>query len=177
MVIGNQFIVPLSCLVFKVDGDTDSPAVQREFEKVIGENVQKVAPMTTVEMPGGQSLFDRGQRRSRAGGVKEKETVVEEAHDAIVHDLEEEEDAVEVFKNPMKQQTHRKATMQTISHSVSLANGHLKGGGRGGGGNAAVTINGYGPGPNQMNGHVPNGKPNFRNMLEEADNYPIHSYM
>lgn len=147
MLIGNQSNSP-----FKVDGDTDSPAVQREFEKVIKEHIQKAA----AEAPPGKEgslvpgkLFDRSQRRG-------KEAVEEQ--DAIVHDLEE-------TSSPVKK------SVQTISHHVSLANGHLK--------RKGVTMaNGVGPAAfQQQNGHVPNGRPNFRNMLEEADNYPIHSYM
>lgn len=90
-----------------------------------------------------------------------------EEQDAIVHDLEEN-------SSPVK-----RSSVATISRNVSMGNGHVKR-------NNAVALNGYGPHAsatttthqqNQQNGHIPNGKPNFRNMLEEADNYPIHSYM
>lgn len=159
MLIGNQ-----SILSFKVDGDTDSPAVQREFEKVIKQNVQKV--VQRVQTPGPSrpneddarnlvpgSLYARNQRAGGGGGGGGRQGRFEE-DDAIVHDLE-----ASPAKKPM---------VATISHRVG-------GGGGGGGGMANGHVrNGYGP---PQNGHIPNGKPNFRNMLEEADNYPIHSYM
>lgn len=163
MLIGNQSNSP-----FKVDGDTDSPTVQREFEKVIKEHIQKAeeaaAPGKEAE-PGGVArslvpgnLFDRSERRGKQMESKQ----AEEEQDAIVHDLEE------TSSSPVKK------SVQTISHHVSLANGHLK--------RKGVTMaNGVGPAAGvsqqQQNGHIPNGRPNFRNMLEEADNYPIHSYM
>lgn len=51
----------------------------------------------------------------------------------------------------------------TISHHVSLVNGHTK--------NSASRS-----GKTGMNGHIANGRPTFRNMLDEAEN-PIDSYM
>lgn len=51
----------------------------------------------------------------------------------------------------------------TISHHVSLINGHVK--------NSASRS-----GKTGANGHIANGRPTFRNMLDEADN-PIDSYM
>lgn len=157
MLIGNQLFHS-----FKVDGDTDSPAVQREFEKVIGESILKLAQGPSTQAVPTGSLYDR----SRGGGPKTQLKRVEqelEEQDAIVHDLEqEEEQAARV--------NQAKRSVATISQHVSLGNGHLK--------RNAVTLNGFGPpAGQQMNGHIPNGKPNFRNMLEEADNYPIHSYM
>lgn len=160
MLIGNQLFRS-----FKVDGDTDSPVVQREFEKVIKEYILKVAEqrMDTPSATGTggglvpANLFDPSQRlggnANRFRKIPTKEELEEQ--DAIVHDLEE-------HTSPVKR------SVATISKHVSLANGHVK--------KNAVTLNGYGP-PTQQNGHIPNGKPNFRNMLEEADNYPIHSYM
>lgn len=48
----------------------------------------------------------------------------------------------------------------TISHHISLVNG----------GPRADAI--------KQNGHVvANGKPSFRNMLDDADNHPVDSYM
>lgn len=51
----------------------------------------------------------------------------------------------------------------TISHHVSLVNGHVK--------KSASRS-----GKTGANGHIANGRPTFRNMLDEADN-PIDSYM
>lgn len=126
---------------------------------MIAENIQKM--VAAVPTPGPSdttpSLYNRSQR-SQAAAVRRVQQELEE-QDAIVHDLEE-------ISSPAKR------NVATISHHVSgggLANGHLK--------KNAVRINGYGPRTQQANGHIPNGKPNFRNMLEEAENYPIHSYM
>lgn len=138
--------------------------MQREFEKVIKEHIQKAATQGAAAssaanglgeakslVPG--SLFDRSRRTGGGGGGANKKHL-EEEEDAIVHDLEE-------LASPSKR------SVQTISHHVSLANGHLK--------KKGVTMaNGV---ANQANGHIPNGKMNFKNVLEEAENYPIHSYM
>lgn len=145
---------------FKVDGDTDSPAVQREFEKVIGEKIQRVAKAMSTQGPSTKSvvagnLYDRSQRQPHPQRDRRMERQEIEEQDAIVHDLEDGEE-------------FRSKPVATVSQKVSLANGHVK--------RNAVTLNGYGP-PTQMNGHIPNGKPTFRKMLEEADSYPIHSYM
>lgn len=51
----------------------------------------------------------------------------------------------------------------TISHHVSLVNGNVK--------NSASRS-----GKTGLNGHIANGRPTFRNMLDEAEN-PIDSYM
>lgn len=51
----------------------------------------------------------------------------------------------------------------TISHHVSLVNGHLK--------NSASRS-----GKTGMNGHIANGRPSFRTMLDETEQ-PIDSYM
>ena len=140
--------------------------MQREFEKVIKEHIQKTTATAAAAAGEAQSLlpggmFDRTQRggAKRKAGSRQEE---EEEPDAIVHDLEE-------ASSPVKN------SVQTISHHVSLANGHLKNNNDQSRDRKEVTMaNGFGP---QANGHLPNGKMNFRNMLEEADNYPIHSYM
>lgn len=73
--------------------------------------------------------------------------------------------------NPMQ---NREATLHDLEDDVPLgtiptisqhvANGH-----------AGKTIKSVQK-PGQ-NGHIPNGRPNFRNMLEDAENYQIDSHM
>uniref|UniRef100_A0AAG5CW23 Adenylate kinase active site lid domain-containing protein n=1 Tax=Anopheles atroparvus TaxID=41427 RepID=A0AAG5CW23_ANOAO len=133
-----------------VDGDTDSPTVQREFERIVRVNMERVLnsghatdlsqedtaearDVPAVQIGNFRSVLQRSQPSSM---------------DAIVQDLETESVP---------------GAVPTISHHVSLANGHLPGSGKVGG-------------PTK-NGFVPNGRPNFRNMLEEADNYPIDSHI
>ncbi|XP_035909092.1 adenylate kinase isoenzyme 5 isoform X5 [Anopheles stephensi] len=125
-----------------VDGDTDSPSVQREFERIVRVNMERVLnsclgqtdpdqhdDIPPVQIGTFKTVLQRTQRNSM---------------DAIVQDLD----------------TEMPGAVPTISHHVSLANGHLPGSGK-----AA------------KNGYVPNGRPNFRNMLEEADSYPIDSHI
>uniref|UniRef100_A0A182MEY9 Adenylate kinase isoenzyme 5 n=1 Tax=Anopheles culicifacies TaxID=139723 RepID=A0A182MEY9_9DIPT len=128
----------------RVDGDTDSPSVQREFERIVRVNMERVLnsglvqtdpdkndDIAPVQIGTFKTVLQRTQRNSM---------------DAIVQDLD----------------TEMPGAVPTISHHVSLANGHLPGSGK-----AGPTKNGY----------VPNGRPNFRNMLEEADSYPIDSHI
>ncbi|XP_041775317.1 uncharacterized protein LOC121595418 isoform X2 [Anopheles merus] len=126
-----------------VDGDTDSPTVQREFERIVRVNVERVLnsdrPDSTGDIPPVQigtfkTVLQRSQRT--------------DSMDAIVQDLDAD----------------MPGAVPTISHHVSLANGHLPGSGK------------VGIQP-AKNGYVPNGRPNFRNMLEEADSYPIDSHI
>lgn len=131
----------------KVDGDTDSPTVQREFERIVRDNIQKVLKQqesagnraTEAITPVRIGNFKSAIQRSRKSAAKSSSQ-----QDAIVHDLDADVPGV----------------VPTISHHVSLANGHLGGGG-------AVPVA-------ARNGHVPNGKLNFRNMLDEADHYDSH---
>lgn len=73
-------------------------------------------------------------------------------------------------------------TVPTISHHVSLANGHLRNRSSAGAGpnhssvySAKKPANN--PNQNQQNGYIPNGGFNFRDVLQEAENNPIDSYM
>ena len=81
------------------------------------------------------------------------------------------------FSNSRKNLNHnqnREATLHDLEDDVPLgtiptisqhvANGH-----------AGKTIKSVQK-PGQ-NGHIPNGRPNFRNMLEDAENYHIDSHM
>ncbi|XP_030377755.1 adenylate kinase isoenzyme 5 isoform X1 [Scaptodrosophila lebanonensis] len=128
-----------------VDGDTDSPSVQREFERLIRNHIQALLQKsdgTDVSAPMGNNVLRNEQT------------------DAILHDLE----------------TNVPGAVPTISHHVSMMNGHLKN--RGSGKHAT----------NMMNGNIrtrpetgPVGTPaqprDFRHILEEAERYPVDSYM
>lgn len=119
----------------KVDGDTDSPTVQREFERIVRDNIQKVLnqDITPVKIGTFKNAIQQGRN-----------STVQKNADAIVHDLDADVPGV----------------VPTISHHVSLANGHLGG---------AVAAGGA-----TRNGYIPNGRPNFRNMLQEADSFDTH---
>ncbi|XP_062705813.1 adenylate kinase isoenzyme 5 isoform X2 [Aedes albopictus] len=118
-----------------VDGDTDSPTVQREFERIVRDNIQKVLnqDITPVKIGTFKNAIQQGRN-----------STVQKNADAIVHDLDADVPGV----------------VPTISHHVSLANGHLGGVATAGGAN--------------RNGYIPNGRPNFRNMLQEADSFDTH---
>ncbi|XP_049548388.1 uncharacterized protein LOC125959605 [Anopheles darlingi] len=133
-----------------VDGDTDSPSVQREFERIVRVNIERVLNSGL----GSDSAKDREAPAAVQIGSFKNVLHRTQQHassvDAIVQDLD----------------TDMPGAVPTISHHVSLANGHLPGNGKAG--------SGAGSG---KNGFIPNGRPNFRNMLEEADSYPIDSHI
>lgn len=75
--------------------------------------------------------------------------------DAILHDLE----------------NNVPGAVPTISNHVSLMNGHLKNR------NSAKNVNNH-VNKSAMNGDVRTGQAmDFRHMLEEAERYPVDSYM
>ncbi|ALC39019.1 CG9541 [Drosophila busckii] len=133
-----------------VDGDTDSPSVQREFERLIRNHIQHLLNKTD------------GQNNAEAGQVNH--VIRNEQTDAILHDLE----------------TNVPGAVPTISHHVSMMNGHLK--------NQESALASAKRPAQMMNGHV-GGRPgtgpvaplaqpvDFRHMLEEAERYPVDSYM
>ncbi|XP_062142666.1 adenylate kinase isoenzyme 5 isoform X1 [Drosophila sulfurigaster albostrigata] len=133
-----------------VDGDTDSPSVQREFERLIRNHIQQL----TNKVPEGEDVTE-----SLGNHVMRNEQT-----DAILHDLE----------------TNVPGSVPTISHHVSMMNGHLK--------NRGSALTGAKRPTQLMNGHAP-GRPgtgpvaplaqpvDFRHMLEEAERYPVDSYM
>ncbi|XP_037711267.1 adenylate kinase isoenzyme 5 isoform X3 [Drosophila subpulchrella] len=131
-----------------VDGDTDSPSVQREFERLIRNHIQRLLNKT-----------DDTDETATLGN----QMMRNEQTDAILHDLE----------------TNVPGTVPTISHHVSMMNGHLK--------NRGSALGSGKHHGQMMNGHVP-GRPgtgpvaqpvpvDFRHMLEEAERYPVDSYM
>nr|NP_609263.2 uncharacterized protein Dmel_CG9541, isoform C [Drosophila melanogaster]AAF52730.2 uncharacterized protein Dmel_CG9541, isoform C [Drosophila melanogaster] len=131
-----------------VDGDTDSPSVQREFERLIRNHIQRLLNKTD-DIDDSANLGNQMMRNEQT--------------DAILHDLE----------------TNVPGAVPTISHHVSMMNGHLK--------NRGSAVGSGKPHGQMMNGHVPGrpgtgpvGQPapvDFRHMLEEAERYPVDSYM
>ncbi|XP_034667922.1 adenylate kinase isoenzyme 5 isoform X1 [Drosophila subobscura] len=133
-----------------VDGDTDSPSVQREFERLIRNHIQQ--------------LLNQGDDTDATAPLG-NQVLRNEQTDAILHDLE----------------TNVPGAVPTISHHVSMMNGHLKN-------RSSARGHSSGKQPTQMmNGHVPGRPPtgpvpqpvpvDFRHMLEEAERYPVDSYM
>ncbi|XP_055906163.1 adenylate kinase isoenzyme 5 isoform X2 [Eupeodes corollae] len=141
-----------------VDGDTDSPSVQREFEKIIRNHIQKLTTNPNQNM---NDLNNRPHTTTMRN--------VSDQTDAILNDLE----------------NNVPGAVPTISHHVSMMNGHLKSNNvnsnninnmnhhqYGGGGVGSVGIGAK----TGMNGNA--GKPmDFRHMLEEAERHPVDSYM
>lgn len=111
-------------LYFQIDGDPDSPSVQREFDRVIRTHIQSADGKLTQQNTRNPIDENRIQR------------------DTIVHDLEDVPGVV-----------------PTISHHVSLANGHI--------GNKKPL----------GNGNAVQGRQTLRNMLEEAESYNIDTHM
>ncbi|XP_061390134.1 adenylate kinase isoenzyme 5 [Musca vetustissima] len=140
-----------------IDGDTDSPSVQREFEKSIRNHIQNLTGATANnvgQMGGG------GGGMPLAGGVAAGGRMDQQT-DAILQDLE----------------NNVPGAVPTISHHVSLMNGHLKNRNTSG---HQLANNNNNKGPNSyMNGDIgQTGQTmDFRHMLEEAERYPVDSYM
>lgn len=133
--------------VTQVDGDTDSPSVQKEFEKIIVKQTQQLLDDAAAATRAAAKQ-DSGRGSSGATGISTGKLY---QRDTLVEDLE---DAAPPGMVP------------TIAHHISLMNGHI-GSGRVG------SINGL---PNGLTQHIPNGKPNFRTMLNESED-PVNSYM
>ncbi|XP_052851693.1 adenylate kinase isoenzyme 5 isoform X2 [Drosophila gunungcola] len=135
-----------------VDGDTDSPSVQREFERLIRNHIQRL--LNKTDDTDDAAPLDNQMMRN-------------EQTDAILHDLE----------------TNVPGAVPTISHHVSMMNGHLKnrGSALGSGKHQGQMMNGHVPGrPGTGTGNGPVAQPatvDFRHMLEEAERYPVDSYM
>ncbi|XP_041566498.1 uncharacterized protein LOC108141684 isoform X2 [Drosophila elegans] len=135
-----------------VDGDTDSPSVQREFERLIRNHIQRLLNKTD-DTDDAVPLDNQMMRNEQT--------------DAILHDLE----------------TNVPGAVPTISHHVSMMNGHLKnrGSALGSGKHQGQMMNGHVPGrPGTGTGNGPVVQPvpvDFRHMLEEAERYPVDSYM
>lgn len=129
---------------FQIDGDTDSPSVQREFEKSIRNHIQNVTGALNNNIQ---------------PGITAAATRMDQQTDAILQDLE----------------NNVPGAVPTISHHVSLMNGHLKN--HNASGNQLANNNKH---PSSyMNGDIgQTGQTmDFRHMLEEAERYPVDSYM
>ncbi|XP_050319436.1 adenylate kinase isoenzyme 5 isoform X1 [Bactrocera neohumeralis] len=126
-----------------VDGDTDSPSVQREFEKIIRQHIQ------SIEQTGPLGMNNMADAAVMTNHVDHDQT------DAILQDLE----------------NNVPGAVPTISHHVSLMNGHLKNRNSSAANNGGVLMNGDA----RMAGLT--GGIDFRHMLQEAERYPVDSYM
>ncbi|XP_039950074.1 adenylate kinase isoenzyme 5 isoform X2 [Bactrocera tryoni] len=126
-----------------VDGDTDSPSVQREFEKIIRQHIQ------SIEQTGPLGMNNMADAAVMTNHVDHDQT------DAILQDLE----------------NNVPGAVPTISHHVSLMNGHLKNRNSSAANNGGVVMNGDA----RMAGLT--GGIDFRHMLQEAERYPVDSYM
>lgn len=143
-----------------MDGDTDSAGVQQEFVKVIQKNVETLlgqrsdAALSAIENIGKLYTSDR----RRAASTRQSGNAANQAtHQISVQDIEE------IDVSPP-------GVVPTISHHMSLMNGHI-----GGGSKPDAVANAT----SKLNGGqrlVANGRPSFRNMLNDAED-PIDSYM
>lgn len=120
--------------------------MQKEFERVVNMQIESL----TEHLPSKPNVLTVHERSSASnrkpeGNTQNHHNHQNNVHDAIVHDLENEVPG----------------TISTISHHISLANGHL-------GPNATKTA---------MNGHIPNGRPSLKNMLEDADSFTMDSHI
>ncbi|XP_055852067.1 adenylate kinase isoenzyme 5 isoform X2 [Episyrphus balteatus] len=140
-----------------VDGDTDSPSVQREFEKIIRNHIQKLT-VNPNQNPNNMMMNDLNNRPHTTTMRN-----VTEQTDAILNDLE----------------NNVPGAVPTISHHVSMMNGHLKSNSNNVNSNNVNNMNHHamvGGVKTGMNGNA--GKPmDFRHMLEEAERHPVDSYM
>ncbi|XP_028898851.1 adenylate kinase isoenzyme 5 isoform X2 [Zeugodacus cucurbitae] len=130
-----------------VDGDTDSPSVQREFEKIIRQHIQSSEQNGT-----GSTNNNMADAAVMTNHVDHDQT------DAILQDLE----------------NNVPGAVPTISHHVSLMNGHLKNRNNSAANNLNsnhVAMNGDARMPGLT------GVIDFRHMLQEAERYPVDSYM
>ncbi|XP_037959021.1 adenylate kinase isoenzyme 5 [Teleopsis dalmanni] len=143
-----------------VDGDTDSPSVQREFERIIRGHIQIYQHVgTKANMPNqGINTYQSGLVNNSIRGGQNHTNA--EQTETILQDLE----------------NNVPGAVPTISHHVSLMNGHLR--------NSSATNNFNNKKSNShattMNGDVrarTGQAMDFRHMLEEAERYPVDSYM
>lgn len=142
---------------FKIDGDTDSAPVQREFEKIVRKQIEKLDG--SEAQSNSQDIDDDVNLANFGSLYKREESSSHNDQDTVVHDLEDE---------------GMPGTIPTISHHVSMANGHL-GGARSG--SYKKKQNNYAQSKSGQNGFIPNGRPNFRNMLEESEGHSMDSHI
>lgn len=134
---------------FQVDGDADSPSVQREFERLIRNHIQQ--------------LIGKGEDEND-NETLDNHMIRNDQTDAILHDLE----------------TNMPGAVPTISHHVSMMNGHLKNQESSADNvkRATTIMNGHGPVRPGTGPVAPLVEPvDFRHMLDEAERYTVDSYM
>ncbi|CAO1363590.1 unnamed protein product [Diamesa tonsa] len=122
-----------------VDGDTDSSSVQREFERIVRQQIEDL---------GGNNIRMNGNIPVKTfGSVYERNDKIQSQtnNDATVYDLEDDMPS---------------AIIPTISSHVSMSNGHL--------GRNPTQIQNNNIKRTGQNGHIPNNN-NFRTMLEDAE--------
>lgn len=131
--------------------------MQREFEKVIRQSIQKLSGQNTTSNAKGANAA-RDSKRDGIVGNESGGGIGIAGDTTTIQDLEEVSTSV----------------IPTVSHHVSLTNGHL----RPHVNNTTSSANNKKL-PTTLNGHIPNGKgrSSFRNMLDEAENYPIDSHI
>ncbi|XP_037051697.1 adenylate kinase isoenzyme 5 isoform X3 [Bradysia coprophila] len=125
-----------------VDGDTDSPSVEKEFEKTIRKHTSEL----TDRKASSQLKHKRSESKSHTSVYTGDRRNSTRRIDDMVQDMEDVPGVV-----------------PTISQHVSLINGNVK--------KSASRS-----GKTGLNGHIANGRPTFRTMLDETEN-PIDSYM
>lgn len=135
-----------------MDGDTDSPTVQREFEKIIRQHSQTLldqqasANLGAIQHIGKLYTSDR-RKTPAAAAVRAQAATSGRQRELTVQDMEADPPP---------------GVVPTISHHISLVNG----------GGAAKKGGPTAPGATVANGV----RPSFRNMLDEADD-AVDSYM
>ena len=124
--------------------------MQREFEKSIRNHIQKFT---------GIQANNNIQRPTSKQPPPPPH--MEQQTDTIIQDLE----------------NNVPGAVPTISHHVSLMNGHIKN--RNTNANHQLANNNNNKTTNYMNGDITGqtGQMDFRHMLQEAERYPVDSYM
>lgn len=150
----------------QVDGDTDSPSVQREFEKIVRDNAQQLidkqtsANMTAIQHIGklyNSDTANRQRQQQAAAAPNRRSGSGHRPRELTVQDMEE---------------VPPPGVVPTISHHISLVNGGIgtKATAAGSSNNTATAATTTLP-----NG-IGAGRPSFRHMLDEAD-VAVDSYM
>lgn len=132
-----------------MDGDTDSQFVQKEFEDAVKKNVKTLLDQRSdAALAAIQNIGSlyTSDRQTTTATIRDRST----SHQLSVQDMETD--------------VSPPGVVPTISHHISLVNGQL-------GGNKPSKV--------MANGGqrvLANGKPSFRNMLNDAED-PVDSYM
>jgi hypothetical protein len=170
-----------------VDGDTDTPAVQEDFNRVVLQQIEHLKRTGGMIVP--QQLFPK-QHKSLppiANGTKPQP-------EATIHDLESEDGQID---NPMRPNG---VPVNTISRQVAAAAIHQAGGQQVANGGGAISGNLRAAIPNGMTGvsqhvpainntmgytningpNVPGGRPSrdtIRDMYANVESYPMDAQL